>query len=347
MYLNKLLIFKKLQQANTHLGLIARTGPFNYKWSRCQSQRYPSYVLGLRGPFGAIINLENTVVLLRRACNVIRLIIRANGHLLFVNTNPKYNKIIKHTAKYTNQSFVNHKWIGGFLTNWNHMQNVQQQFQTVANLTNEVRHRRIRRIRCEAKHRMADCEVISKKSSILKNSLSVPLLTPLGRRGLGEREARARGTRFLGSSLLELLIASNPRYQKMQKCFEGTIQSTYSTLSDNRLTTITRNIRENLQNSRNEFHELNDYGSIGLRSKEPDCVIILNANQNHAAIHEAFLNQIPIISIVDANIPNELYNLITYPIPGNSDSVRFVYFFCSCILKAILTSQACEAREGP
>jgi ribosomal protein S2 len=32
-------------------------------------------------------------------------------------------------AKITNQSYINHKWIGVFLTNWKHMKNVQKHFQ--------------------------------------------------------------------------------------------------------------------------------------------------------------------------------------------------------------------------
>jgi ribosomal protein S2 len=87
-------------------------------------------------------------------------------------------------------------------------------------------------------------------------------------------------------------------------------------------------------------------GLLGNRKKtsnwdatKPDCVIIFNATQNSTAIYEAHLNQIPIISIVDSNLPSELYNKITYPIPANYDSVQFVYLFCNCILKIILASQ--------
>jgi len=132
MYLNKLVILKKLQQANTHLGVTI--GHARNRGSRFNAQRAQSYIYGFRAA-QPIIDLDKTVISLRRACNVIQLIIRSRGHLLLVNTNPKYNKIIQYTAKYTNQSFINHKWIGGFLTNWNHMQHVQQQYHSAAKLT--------------------------------------------------------------------------------------------------------------------------------------------------------------------------------------------------------------------
>jgi ribosomal protein S2 len=115
MYLYKLLIMQKLLDAKAHLG-------FCSSYSDTQP-----YIYGFRNKI-AIIDLEKTLICLRRACNVIDLIIRSKGHLLFVNTNPEYNNIVKQTAMRANQSFINHKWIGGFLTNWNHMQNVQQHF---------------------------------------------------------------------------------------------------------------------------------------------------------------------------------------------------------------------------
>jgi ribosomal protein S2 len=31
-------------------------------------------------------------------------------------------------AKKPNQSYMNHKWIGGFETNWKHIKNVQKNF---------------------------------------------------------------------------------------------------------------------------------------------------------------------------------------------------------------------------
>lgn len=64
--------------------------------------------------------MERTLSLTRIARNAIGSIIREKGHLLLVNTNPFFNHIIERTARKTNQSYVNSKWIGGFLTNWKH-----------------------------------------------------------------------------------------------------------------------------------------------------------------------------------------------------------------------------------
>ncbi len=56
-------------------------------------------------------------ICLQKAYNFIEFIIRAKGHFLLVNTNLKYNRIIQQMAKKNTQNYVNHKWIGGFLTN--------------------------------------------------------------------------------------------------------------------------------------------------------------------------------------------------------------------------------------
>jgi ribosomal protein S2 len=289
MYLNKLLILKKLQEANTHLG--TPVGRKAGRWARFSAQRAQSYILGFRAPFGPIFDLDKTVISLRRACNVIKFIIRSNGHLLFINTNPKYNKIIKQTAICANQSYINHKWIGGFLTNWNHMQNVQQQFQAAARFTTDV---------SQWTHNGSPSTSEVRQNSGYSNN-SYSFLS--GAKRLKAKSLRATGVASLRASL-RASFANAPRYKKMQKCFEGA-------------------------KPRSEGREA---------VKRPDCVIILNAKLGATAVYEAHLNQIPIISLVDSNIPNELHRLITYPIPANYDSVQFIYLFCNCILKTILVS---------
>jgi small subunit ribosomal protein S2 len=58
---------------------------------------------------------------------------------------------------------------------------------------------------------------------------------------------------------------------------------------------------------------------------QPDLIILLNVNSNRLLIREAATLHIPIIGIVDTNSDPEG---ITYPIPGNDDSVRSQFFYC-------------------
>nr|YP_009277441.1 ribosomal protein S2 [Ophioglossum californicum]YP_010439859.1 ribosomal protein S2 [Ophioglossum vulgatum]AOH05911.1 ribosomal protein S2 [Ophioglossum californicum]UTD44905.1 ribosomal protein S2 [Ophioglossum vulgatum] len=105
----KNVIFQRLLSTSAHPGYRGPPTPY-----------VSQYFHGFRNE-RVIIDLERTLSLTRIARNAIGSIIRGKGHLLLVNTNPFLNHIIERTAKKTNQSYVNSKWIGGFLTNWKHM----------------------------------------------------------------------------------------------------------------------------------------------------------------------------------------------------------------------------------
>jgi ribosomal protein S2 len=291
MYLYKLLIMQKFLEAKAHMGNCST-----------YSDTQP-YIYGFRNNI-AIIDLEKTLICLRRACNVIDLIIRSKGHLLFVNTNSEYNKIVKETAMRTNQSFINHKWIGGFLTNWNHMQNVQQHFHLFEPAAQPSQSRNQLEILQGSKELAkvpspgAQSRERSEPTDVPRNNGPVASLLRKGSSQLVRQNLTKRGPKdAIGKSGL-LTSSFGPRFKKMQKCFEGT-------------------------------------QSVAL----PDCVIIFNANQNSIAIHEASLLQIPI----NSNISNKLHSLITYPIPANENSVRLIYIVCNCFLKTILLCATKEA----
>nr|GMD31727.1 UTP--glucose-1-phosphate uridylyltransferase-like [Ipomoea batatas] len=70
----------------------------------------------------------------------------------------------------------------------------------------------------------------------------------------------------------------------------------------------------------------------------PDCVVIFDTDRKSSVIEEASRLQIPIVGLVDSNMPWDTYKKITYPIPAN-DSVQFVYLFCNLITKTFLHEQ--------
>ena len=90
---------------------------------------------------------------------------------------------------------------------------------------------------------------------------------------------------------------------------------------------IPRKIR--LSRSRNR--KINFFGGSG---QQPDRVAIMNADRESSVILEADRLQIPIVSLVDSNIPLGLYRGITYPIPAN-DSIQFVYPSRNSITKTV------------
>lgn len=65
-----------------------------------------------------IINLENTVVMFNDALAELSKIAARRGKILFVGTKRAASEAIKLAAESCDQFYVNHRWLGGMLTNW-------------------------------------------------------------------------------------------------------------------------------------------------------------------------------------------------------------------------------------
>lgn len=74
----------------------------------------------------------------------------------------------------------------------------------------------------------------------------------------------------------------------------------------------------------------------GIKSMEtlPDALFVIGARNCPTALHEASLLKIPTIAVVDSN--DSIRN-VTYPIPGNDDSILAVNLYCQLISNAILS----------
>ncbi len=65
-----------------------------------------------------IIDLTQTVPMLDAALNVIRETVAKNGRVLFVGTKRQAQRPIAEAAEKSAQYYMNHRWLGGTLTNW-------------------------------------------------------------------------------------------------------------------------------------------------------------------------------------------------------------------------------------
>ncbi|HJX69845.1 MAG TPA: 30S ribosomal protein S2 [Dehalococcoidia bacterium] len=65
-----------------------------------------------------IIDLEQTVALLEKACQFITDVVAEGGIILFVGTKKQAQEIIEQEAKRCGMPYVNQRWIGGMLTNF-------------------------------------------------------------------------------------------------------------------------------------------------------------------------------------------------------------------------------------
>ena len=101
------LTIQQLLEAGVHLG--HKTLRWNPKMKK--------YIFGRRDSIH-IIDLTQTLELANVALEKIYSTIVNNGKILFISTKKQASESIAELAKNTNQYYVNHRWLGGMLTNW-------------------------------------------------------------------------------------------------------------------------------------------------------------------------------------------------------------------------------------
>lgn len=98
---------RELLEAGVHFGHHPR------RWNPKMSE----YIFGVRNGVH-IIDLEKTVPLLNQALEAVRDVVAKGGRVLFVGTKRQAAAKIAEVAESTGQYYVNHRWLGGMLTNW-------------------------------------------------------------------------------------------------------------------------------------------------------------------------------------------------------------------------------------
>src|ERR1700712_3039244 len=78
-----------------------------------------------------IIDLTQTVPMLHQALVALREIAAGGGRILFVGTKRQASEPIAAAAKRCAQYYVNHRWLGGTLTNWQTMTNSIKRMRTI------------------------------------------------------------------------------------------------------------------------------------------------------------------------------------------------------------------------
>jgi small subunit ribosomal protein S2 len=89
---------------------------FGHQTSRW-NPRMGEFIYGTRNGIH-IIDLTQTVPMLDAALNVIRDVVAKGGSVLFVGTKRQAQKPIADAAEKCAQYYMNHRWLGGTLTNW-------------------------------------------------------------------------------------------------------------------------------------------------------------------------------------------------------------------------------------
>ncbi|MDE0303742.1 MAG: 30S ribosomal protein S2 [Albidovulum sp.] len=111
---------RQLLEAGVHFGHQTQ------RWNPLMSE----YIYGKRNGIH-IINLTLTVPMLDTALNAVTEVVSKGGKVLFVGTKRQAQKPIAEAAERCAQYFVNHRWLGGTLTNWKTVSNSISRLRTI------------------------------------------------------------------------------------------------------------------------------------------------------------------------------------------------------------------------
>lgn len=98
---------RQLLEAGVHFG------HQSHRWNPKMAQ----YIFGARNNIH-IIDLAQTVPMLHQALNAVSDTVARGGRVLFVGTKRQASDVIADSANRCAQYFINHRWLGGTLTNW-------------------------------------------------------------------------------------------------------------------------------------------------------------------------------------------------------------------------------------
>ncbi|QYZ71211.1 30S ribosomal protein S2 [Neotabrizicola shimadae] len=111
---------RQLLEAGVHYGhQTARWNP-----------RMGEYIYGDRNGIH-IVDLTQTVPMLDQALKVVRDTVAKGGRILFVGTKRQAQKPIAEAAEKCAQYYINHRWLGGTLTNWKTISNSIQRLKQI------------------------------------------------------------------------------------------------------------------------------------------------------------------------------------------------------------------------
>ncbi len=104
----------------------AHFGHQTHRWN----PRMKPYIFGDRNGVH-IIDLSQSVPLFARALDFVNSTVARGGKVLFVGTKRQAQDAVAEAAGQSGQHFVNHRWLGGMLTNWKTVSNSIKRLKTL------------------------------------------------------------------------------------------------------------------------------------------------------------------------------------------------------------------------
>ena len=115
---------RDLLEAGVHYGHNTR------RWN----PKMAPYIFGERSGVH-VLDLQQKAPMLQTALSAARDVVKSGGRVLFVGTKVQGSAIVKEAAKRCGQYYINHRWLGGLLTNW---KTVNQSIKRLKELREEI-----------------------------------------------------------------------------------------------------------------------------------------------------------------------------------------------------------------
>jgi small subunit ribosomal protein S2 len=179
---------KQLLESGVHFG--HQTRRWNPKMKR--------YIFGERGGI-YIIDLQQTIVLLQEAMDVVRDIAERGGSVLFVGTKKQSQDAIQEHAVRSGMPYVSHRWLGGLLTNWG---TISQRIRRLHELRNQKREGQLELL--PTRERLArEGELIKLETNLggvadMQRLPDAVVIVDLKKEAIGVREANRLGLAVIG-----------------------------------------------------------------------------------------------------------------------------------------------------
>lgn len=118
---------KELLEAGVHFG------HQTHRWN----PKMKDYIYGEHNNIH-IIDLSQTVNMLRNAMVAVSEVTKSEGRILFVGTKRQASDVISESATQCAQYFINHRWLGGTLTNWKTISNTIERLKSIQKTLDDI-----------------------------------------------------------------------------------------------------------------------------------------------------------------------------------------------------------------
>jgi small subunit ribosomal protein S2 len=179
---------RELLEAGVHFG--HQTRRWNPKMRR--------FIFGERGGI-YIIDLQQTITMLQDAYDYVRNIAERNGTVLFVGTKKQSQDAVEEHARRVGMPYVNHRWLGGLLTNY---RTIQERIGALHELRRQKAEGQLDLLPTkERQATMAELEKLETNLGGLADTRRLPdamVVIDLKKEALAVREARRLGITVIG-----------------------------------------------------------------------------------------------------------------------------------------------------